>query len=51
MYHELNQTKWWRVKCVMLDCLDYISGDMTKEKFKEYVLIDLEELKKLVEAE
>ena len=51
MYHILNQTKWWKVKCLMLDCLDYVEGDMPKERFKEYAMIDLKELMELVEKE
>ena len=29
--YEISHTKWWKVRCMALDVLDYLSGDMSKE--------------------
>lgn len=48
---ELDFTKWWKVRCMEMDVLDYLQGDMNKETFIKYMKYDIEWLNKLIEEE
>lgn len=50
-FWELNFTKWWKIRCMQLDAFDYMNGDLSKDKFIEYMEIDIKELQKVIEEE
>lgn len=48
---NITSSKWWKARCMQLDIIEYMSGDLDKKTFLEYMRLDLEELKKLLDEE